>query len=112
VRASSGGASGIDERDGFLVITWSNAHLLSRRRAALVQAIDEAGEHAGDFFQVGLELLILFSAQELLPRDEFQQRDALLHAATRDAEEVAAIGPRGRPRVTVQIESANEIALW
>ena len=57
-----------------------------------VQPFDEAGEHPGDLFEVGLELPVLGRLKEFLAAGQLKQRNALLHAAAGDAEEVLPVG--------------------
>lgn len=63
-----------------------------RARLALLQPVDQAPGHAGDFFEVGLELPVTGWTEDLLPTGEFQQRGGLLDAATSDTEEVLPLG--------------------
>ena len=58
---------------------------------AFIQSLDQAGEHRGDFFQVSLELLMIFGFQKLLAMGEFQKRHTFLNAPSGDAEEVAPV---------------------
>lgn len=57
-------------------------------------AIDQSGQHAGNLFQVGLELRMLLASQQTLSCGQFQQRYAFLNASAGDAEKVTAIGFR------------------
>jgi len=58
----------------------------------LVQPVNEAGEHPGNLLKIGLELLVPGRLKQLLSGGQFEQRNALLHAAAGDAEEVLSVG--------------------
>jgi hypothetical protein len=62
-----------------------------------VQAVDQAGEHAGVLFQNGPQSGMPVGIKEILPRTKGQQRDTFLDAAAGDAEEVPAVGLRESP---------------
>ena len=55
-------------------------------------AIDQAGQPAGDFFQLRLELFLCGGLEQLASQCQFQQADVFLDLASGDPENVLAVG--------------------
>jgi hypothetical protein len=60
-------------------------------RESFVQAGYQAGQHAGELGESGLEFIMAGRFHQALPGGDLKQWDALLHAAAGNAEEVSPV---------------------
>jgi hypothetical protein len=97
-------------KSAFLLISFSPALLLDSPAAnsnlAVVEAVDQAGEHAGDFLQPSFEFPVRCLQQQPTSQGQFQQRHAFLDRTAGDAEEVLPVG-FGEPAVAFRNVRGN-----
>ena len=60
----------------------------------IIQSLDQARKHPGDFLQPRLEFAVILHRQQLASQTQFQERNAVLDRTTGDAKEVLAVGSR------------------
>ena len=58
----------------------------------LIKPVDQSTQHAGDFFQLCFQRLVIVLSQQVSAEGQFQQWDAFLDRTAGDAEEVFAVG--------------------
>ena len=80
----------------------------ARSRLAALQPVDEAGDHAGDFFEVGFEFGVLGLVDRPAPAGNLNQRDAFLHGTADDGEEELPVGSGKAPVAFSQIGGDGE----
>ena len=82
-------------KSAFLLISFSPALLLDSPAAnsnlAVVEAVDQAGEHAGNLFQLRLELGMQWGRDEAPALRDLQQRHAFLSRTAGDRKEVLSV---------------------